>query len=93
MIIRPASSQAQDRKSSPVKDQRSTTVLYAASYAPDKHADRRTNKQTDGLEYHIRVTYKCSFSNYCSHVLFVASKILTVGRVNNNYSHGRVLTM
>ena len=27
MIIRPASSQAQDRESSPVKDQRSTTVL------------------------------------------------------------------
>ena len=28
MIIRPASSQAQDRESSPVKDQRSTTVLH-----------------------------------------------------------------
>ena len=27
VIIRPASSQAQDRESSPVKDQRSTTVL------------------------------------------------------------------
>ena len=28
MINRPASSQAQDRESSPVKDQRSTTVLH-----------------------------------------------------------------
>ena len=55
VIIRPASSQAQDTESSPVKDQRSTTVLR-----------RQLRSQKQNLSSAcLMFVFKCTFITYC----------------------------
>jgi len=50
VTIRPASSLAQDRESSPVKDQRSTTVLRRVhGFSACRHVSRGQHRQTTSM--------------------------------------------
>ena len=97
VIIRPASSLTQDRESSPVKDQRSTTVLRRQLATPNRKMAKRNLKHRNSRELTIMPVIQMNNQNCC--LIFISVNnclILAVIKSNNrseNYNATNTLNI